>query len=463
MDEQSRETPTERRNGESVGTKLLRIAEKARGDRGLKFVNLYYLMKEELLGECFERLKGNKAAGIDKVTKEEYGANLEANLKELTERLQRMSYRPEAVRRVYIPKPGSGKQRPLGIPCLEDKLVGMALGRILEAIYEEDFIENSYGFRPGRGCHDALRALSQAVEKGNTNYVVEADVKKFFDSVDHDWMIRMLEERIGDKRILRVVKRFLKAGVMEEGQRKESEEGTPQGSSISPILANVYLHYALDLWFEGIYKKSCKGKAVLIRYADDYVACFQNREDAMEYRAAMEERLKKFGLEVEPTKTKVLEFGPRAEGNARSKGEKPETFEFLGFTHYCSKGRDGRLYRMKRVTSGKKNRAKLVAFKEWIRQERNRPLQWIMEKVAAKLRGHYGYYGVSDNSRGIERFSRGVQRILYKWLNRRSQRRSYKWKDFQTMLDRFKLPKPRIQVNLNGYQAAKFKLKSRVH
>jgi RNA-directed DNA polymerase len=462
VNEQSRETPAEHRSGEPVETKLLCIAEKARRDRGLKFVNLYHLMKEELLGECFKRLKGNKAVGVDEVTKEEYGANLEANLKELTERLQRMSYRPEAVRRVYIPKPGSGKLRPLGIPCLEDKLVGMALGRILEAIYEEEFVEHSYGFRPGRGCHDALRALSHAVENGRTNYIVEADIKKYFDSVEHDWMIRMLEERIGDKRVLRVVKRFLTAGIMEEGQRKESEEGTPQGSSLSPILANVYLHYALDLWFERVYQKSCKGKAVLIRYADDYVACFQNREDAMQYRAAMEERLKKFGLEVEPTKTKVLEFGPRAEGNARERGEKPGTFEFLGFTHYCSKGRDGKRYRMKRVTSGKKNRAKLVAFKEWIRRERDQPLQWIMEKVAAKLRGHYGYYGVSDNTRGIERFTRGVERILYKWLNRRSQRRSYTWEEFLGMLDRFKLPKPRIQVNL-WLPTAKFRLKSRVH
>jgi group II intron reverse transcriptase/maturase len=265
-------------------------------------------------------------------------------------------------------------------------------------------------------------------------------------------MMKMLEERIGDKRVLRVVKRFLKAGVMEEGQRKESEEGTPQGSSLSPILANVYLHYALDVWFEKVYRKSCKGKAKQIRYADDFVACFQNREDAMRYRAELEARLKKFGLELEPTKTKVLEFGASAERNARGRGEKPETFEFLGFTHYCSRDRTGKRYRMKRVTSGKKNRAKLVAFKEWIKHERDRPLQWIMEQVAGKLRGHYRYYGVSDNSRGLERFTRGVQRILYKWLNRRSQRRSYRWEEFLEMLDRFKLPKARIRVNLNVYQ-----------
>lgn len=452
MDEQSRETPAEHRSGEAVETKLRCIAEKARKDRGLKFVNLYHLMKEELLGECFERLKGNKAAGIDEVTKEEYGANLEANLKELTGRLQGMSYRPQAVRRVYIPKPGSEKLRPLGIPCLEDKLVGMALGQILEAIYEEDFVGSSYGFRPERSCHDALRALSHAVEEGNTNYIVEADIKKYFDSVEHEWMMKMLEERIGDKRVLRIVKRFLKAGIMEDGQRKESDEGTPQGSSLSPILANVYLHYALDLWFEGVYRKNCRGKAVQIRYADDYVACFQRREDAMEYQAAMEERLKKFGLEVEPTKTKVLEFGPCAAKQAESRGGKPGTFEFLGFTHYCSRDRRGRRYRMKRVTSGKKNRAKLAAFKEWIKRERDEPLPSIMEQVAAKLRGHYGYYGVSDNSRGLDRFTRGVKRLLYKWLNRRSQRRSYTWEQFLTMLDRFKLPKPRIRVNLHGYR-----------
>ena len=269
MVERSRETPAEHRSGEPVETKLQRIAAKARQERKLKFVNLYYLMNEELLLRSFRRLSEDKAAGIDKVTKDQYAENLEANIKELVSRLQQMAYRPRPVRRVYIPKAGSNKLRPLGIPCLEDKLVQSAMARILGAIYEEDFIENSYGFRPGRSCHDALRELSQTVEWEGTNYIAEADIKGFFDNVDQDWMIKMLEHRIGDKRVLRMVKRFLKSGVTEKGEIRASEEGVPQGGSLSPILANVYLHYALDLWFEKVYRKSCKGKAKLIRYADD--------------------------------------------------------------------------------------------------------------------------------------------------------------------------------------------------
>ncbi len=448
MVEQSRETPAEHRSGEPVETKLLRIAAKAHKERKLKFVNLYHLMNEEMLVECFKRLSENKAAGIDEVTKNEYAERLEANIRELVGRLHRMAYRPQPVRRVYIPKPGSDKRRPLGIPCLEDKLVQSALARILGAIYEQDFVEGSYGFRPGRSCHDALRALSQAVEDEGTNYVAEADIRTFFDKVDQDWLIKMLEQRIADKRVLRMVKRFLKSGVMEAGERRASEEGVPQGGSISPVLSNVYLHYALDLWFEKVYGKSCKGKARLIRFADDFVVCFQNREDAMRFQAALGERLKKFGLEVEPTKTKVLEFGRDAERHARARGGKPETFDFLGFTNYCSRTRDGKRFRMKRVTARKKFRAKLATFKEWLKLNRMKPTQWIMQQVGLKLRGHYGYYGVTDNYRGMARYYREVTKMLFKWLNRRSQRRSYSWEEFEKLLQIFPLPKPRVRVDL---------------
>src|SRR6516225_2914163 len=286
MVEQSRETPAARRSGEPVATKLLRIAAKARQEHKLKFVNLYYLMNEELLLRCFRRLSEDKAVGIDRVTKEQYAESLEPNIKELVGRLHRMAYRPQPVRRAYIPKAGSNKLRPLGIPCLEDKLVQSALAQILGAIYEADFIENSYGFRSGRSCHDALRALSQTVEWEGTNYIAEVDIKGFFDNVSQDWMMKMLGHRIADKRVLRMVKRFLKSGVMEDGEMRASEEGVPQGGSISPVLANIYLHYALDLWFEKVYRKSCKGKAKLIRYADDFVVCFQNREDATRFPAA---------------------------------------------------------------------------------------------------------------------------------------------------------------------------------
>ena len=448
MVEQSRETPAEHRSGEPVETKLLRIAAKARKEPKLKFVNLYYLMNEELLLECFRRLSENKAAGIDEVTKNEYAENLEANISRLVSRLHRMAYRPQPVRRVHIPKPGSGKLRPLGIPCLEDKLVGSALARILGAIYEQDFIEGSYGFRPGRSCHDALRALSRTVEDEGTNYIAEADIKGFFDNVDHDWLMKMLEQRIGDKRVLRLIVRFLKSGVMESGEMRASEEGVPQGGSISPVLANVYLHYALDLWLEKVYRKSCRGKVRLIRFADDFVVCFQNREDAMRFPAELTERLKKFGLEVEPTKTKVLEFGRDAERHARTRGVKPETFDFLGFTHYCSRTKDGRRFRMKRVTSRKKFRAKLVTFKEWLKGNRMKPTQWIMQQVELKLRGHYQYYGVTDNYRGIARFHREVTKVLFKWMNRRSQRRSYRWEEFERLLQLFPLPQPRVRINL---------------
>jgi group II intron reverse transcriptase/maturase len=461
MVEQSGETPAEHRSGEPVETKLLRIAAKARKERELKFVNLYYLMNEELLLRCFRQLSEDKAAGIDKVTKEQYAENLEANIKELVSQLQRMAYRPQPVRRVYIPKAGSGKLRPLGIPCLEDKLVQTGLARILGAIYEEDFIENSYGFRPGRSCHDALRELSQTVEREGTNYIAEVDIKGFFDNVSQDWMIKMLEHRIGDKRLLRMVKRFLKSGVIEEGEIRASEEGVPQGGSVSPVLANVYLHYALDLWFEKVYGKSCKGKAKLIRYADDLVVCFQNREDAARFQAALTERLAKFELEVEPTKTKVLEFGRDAERHARARGERPGTFEFLGFTHYCSRTKDGRRFRMKRVTSRKKFRAKLANLKGWLKRMRVMPTMWILEKVGLKLRGHYAYYGVTDNYRGIDRFYRETTKMLYKWLNRRSQRRSYKWAEFEELLKLYPLPRPRVRVHL-FYRSANDHLRSRV-
>lgn len=448
MVEQSRETPAAHRSGETVETKLLRIAAKARKESKFQFTSLYHLMNEELLLECFRRLSEDKAAGIDEVTKNEYAENLEANISNLVGRLHRMAYRPQPVRRVYIPKPGSGKRRPLGIPCLEDKLVQSALARILGAIYEEDFVDGSYGFRPGRSCHDALRALSQAVEDEGTNYIGEADIKGFFDNVNHDWLIKMLEQRIADKRVLRMVKRFLRSGVMEGGETRASEGGVPQGGSISPVLSNVYLHYALDLWFEKVYRKSCKGKARLIRFADDFVVCFQSREDAMRFPEALAERLNKFGLEVEPTKTKVLEFGRDAERHARVRGGKPETFDFLGFTHYCGRSKDRKRFRMKRVTSRKKFRPKLATFKEWLKRNRMKPTQWIMQQVALKLRGHYQYYGVTDNYRGIARFHREVTKMLFKWMNRRSQRRSYRWEEFERLLEIFPLPSPRVRVNL---------------
>jgi len=442
------ETSGAHRSEEPVATKLQRIAEKARQESSFRFTNLYYLMNEELLRGCFQRLKKDAAAGIDNVTKEMYAENLDTNLVKLLERLHSMAYIPQPVRRIYIPKPGSDKLRPLGITCLEDKLVQAGLVRILEAVYEQDFIEDSYGFRPNRSCHQALRTLNVTVGQGLVSHIVEADIKGFFTNMDQHWIMRFLGHRIGDKLVLRMVKRFLRAGVMEDGELLSSDEGTPQGGVCSPLLANVYMHYTLDIWFEKVFRKNCKGFARLIRFADDYVVCFQRGEDAERFCEEQGKRLNKFNLEVEPTKTKVIKFGRFAIKNAAAKGEKPETFDFLGFTHYCSTRRDGTGFRVKRVTASRKLTAKLAAFKEWLKKSRTMKTADLWAGAKAKLRGHYAYYGVTDNTQGINRFAYEVKNLLFKWLNRRGKRGCLNWQRFNQMLELFPLPEPRIKVSM---------------
>lgn len=437
-----------RSNEESVSTKLQRIAEKASRDKGCCFTSLFHLMNKELLLECFMSLRGNAASGIDNITKAAYGNDLDGNLDRLVERLHRMSYRPQPVLRVYIPKPGSGKRRPLGIPALEDKLVQAGLVKILQCIYEKDFIDDSYGFRPQRGCHDALRALSQTVEGGPIHYIVEADIKGFFDHVDQDQLMIFLSHRIADKRVLRVINRFLKAGIQEDGRHRASERGTPQGGVISPLLSNIYLHYTLDLWFEKRVKAQSEGYARLIRYADDYVACFQTERDAECFEAAMKERLKRFNLEVAPEKTQRFEFGPFAQSKAKARGERAATFDFLGFTHYCSRTRNGQRFRMKRKTISKRFTAKLKAYKEWVRANRTLSTAEIVKTTMAKLRGHIAYYGVTDNIKSVSSFVYWVNKILFKWLNRRGKRGCYTWEKFAKLLSLFQWPKPCIKVNL---------------
>ena len=435
-------------NEESVETKLQRIAEKARSDSNFQFTSLFHLMNEELLLGCFEGLRNNAASGIDGVTKEQYAEQLEENLHDLVDRLHRMAYIPQPVVRVNIPKPGSDKLRPLGIPALEDKIVQAGLSRILQAIYEQDFIDDSNGFRPNRGCHDALRALSQTVENQPINQIVEADIQGFFDNVDQDQLMEFLSHRIADKRILRYIKRFLKAGIQEDGIFRASERGTPQGGVISPLLANIYLHYTLDVWFTKRFIKTCTGTARLIRYADDFVVCFQTEADAKRFRVEMEERLNQFGLEIAPEKTHCIEFGVFAIKRAKARGEKAATFDFLGFTHYCSRSRNGKRFRMKRKTISKRFSAKLRVYKMWLKKNRTLSTPEIIERTVRKLRGHYGYYGVTDNSKGINAFYYEVKGILYKWLNRRGKKGCYSWEKFAKLLARYPLPIPRIMVTL---------------
>ena len=435
-------------NDEGVATKLRRIAEKASREPRFQFTSLFHLMNEELLLGCFERLRNDAAAGIDGVTKADYTANLAENLHDLVNRLHRMAYRPLPVRRVYIPKPGSTNHRPLGIPALEDKLVQAGLVRILQAVYEQDFMDDSYGFRPNRGCHDALRALSRTVENRPVNWIVEADIRGFFDNVDHDRLMAFVAHRMGDQRIQRYIRRFLKAGIQEDGAWRASERGTPQGGVISPLLANLYLHYTLDLWFQRRFQRTCAGGARLIRYADDFVVCFQREDDARRFRLELEQRLEQFGLAVAPEKTKVIAFGVQAPQWAKAQGVKLETFDFLGFTHYGSRSRNGKRFRMKRKTIGKRFTAKLKVYKEWLKANRTLPTPEILRKTAAKLRGHYAYYGVTDNIKRLQAFAYETQRMLFKWLGRRGKRGSYNWEKFRRLLGRYPLPRPRIMVNL---------------
>jgi group II intron reverse transcriptase/maturase len=436
-------------NEESVETKLQRIAEKARSDSTCRFTSLFHLMNRELLWGCFWSLKNNKASGIDQVTKEQYAENLLENLDDLIGRLHRMAYIPQPVRRIHIPKPGSDKKRPLGIPVLEDKLVQAGLSRILQAIYEEDFIDDSYGFRPGRSCHDALRAVSETISNCGTEYIVEADIKGFFDNVDHDQLMEFLAHRIADKRILRYIKRFLKAGISEDGACRASDRGTPQGGVISPLLANIYLHYTLDLWFQRRFHKTCIGTARLIRYADDFVVGFKQEADAIRFRREMEERLNQFGLEIAPEKTRSLEFGPSAQKKAKERGEgKAECFDFLGFTHYCTTTRNGKRFRIGRKTISKRMSAKLKAYKQWVRANRTLPTAEIMRTTANKLRGHFAYYGISGNGKSISCYAYEVRMLLFKWLGRRGKRGSLNYEKFDLLLKRFPLPGARIMVKL---------------
>ena len=418
-------------------TFLRGIAIKARSKQQHRFRDLYRCLNEELIYHAWEALNKRAASGVDKVTAEAYAEDLQGNIQRLVERLKAKRYRAKLVRRVYIPKE-NGKQRPLGIPALEDRLVQSAVTKVLTAIYEQDFLDCSYGYRAGRSAHDAVSELTRELQFGPYHTVVEADIRGFFDHMDHDWLLEMLAQRIDDRAFLGLIRKWLKAGILEtDGEVIHPETGTPQGGIVSPILANVYLHYALDLWFERVVKKSCRGKAVLVRYADDWVCAFQHEDDAERFYQALPDRLKKFGLEIAEEKTNKLRFSRRC----LRKGQR---FIFVGFEFYWEKDRKG-LPRVKRRTAPKKLQGASRRIKAWIKKARHLSKRDFVRGLNRRLTGHYNYFGIIGNGRSINRFYLWVMECTFKWLNRRGgKRKSFTHETFWRAVDRGLFRKPRI-------------------
>jgi group II intron reverse transcriptase/maturase len=438
-----------------VATELAWIGEKARKEPGLVFTSLYHhICDVDNLRACYDTLEPKKATGVDGVTKEEYGRNLEENLRDLSARLKRMGYRPGPKRRSYIPKPGSEKGRPLGISNLEDKIVEEATKRTLEPIYEAVFEDSSYGYRPGRSQHQCLDELGRTIQQRKVNHVVEADIKSFFDKVNHEWMIKFLQHRIGDERVIRLIIRMLKSGIMEDGLMRATEEGTPQGSILSPLLSNIYLHYVLDLWFSRRVKRQSRGEAYYFRFADDFLACFQHKSDAEGFRKRLEDRVEGFGLKLAQEKTRCIEFGRFAREDAQKRGEKPKDFTFLGFTHYCGKTQEG-YFKVKRRTSRKKLGQSLRRFTDWARKGRHVLRKGEMLRQArAKVIGHLSYYAITDNLDRCSYYVYRTKQILFKWLNRKSQRKAYTWASFTQALAWAGWPEPRVRKDLNPCRRA---------
>jgi group II intron reverse transcriptase/maturase len=425
---------------------LDRVRQAASRDKGLRFTTLWHhVYRVDRLREAYFGLRRDAAPGVDGQTWRQYGEDLEARLQDLSGRLQRGAYRAKPVRRVYIAKT-DGRQRPLGVPVLEDKIVQRATVEVLNAVYEADFLGFSYGFRPGRSQHQAVDALSVGIRSKKVNWVLDADIRGFFDTIDHGWLVKFIEHRIADQRVVRHVKKWLNAGVLEDGKRTQVEGGTPQGGSISPLLANIYLHYVFDLWIRWWRRKRAQGDVIVVRYADDIILGFQQRSDAERCLAELRERFRKFNLELHPDKTRLIEFGRFAADNRKGRGGngggKPETFDFLGFTHICDKTRDGRFIVL-RQTMRKRMRAKLKELKLELRRRLHDPVPEVGRWLGAVVRGHFRYYGVPRNGPALTLFRYQVVGLWLRTLRRRSQKHRVTWARMWRLVQRW-LPSPRI-------------------
>jgi RNA-directed DNA polymerase len=430
--------------GNDVPSALERIRRLAKQEKGVKFNNLmHHIYNIERLRKCFFEMKKKAAAGIDKVTWKGYEENLEINLQDLSHRLKTGGYKAQAVRRVFIDK-ADGKKRPLGVPVLEDKLVQRSAVEVMNAIYETDFLGFSYGYRPGRNQHNCLDALYVALLTRKVNWVLDADIKGFFDSLNHEWLIKFVEHRIGDDRVIRLIHKWLKAGVMVEGIKEESSEGVPQGGSISPLLANIYLHYVLDLWVDHKRKDKSGGEVIITRWADDFVMGFEHQSQAEKYLGELKDRMQKFGLELHPEKTRILEFGPWAINNRkRRKQTKPESFNFLGFTHIVGIKRSNRMYTVFRRTIRKKMRAKLKEVKQELRERMHHPVDDQGKWLKSIVEGHNRYYGVPSNVAAMGTFRYAISNMWWRTLRRRGDRRKFTWKRMEKIVDLW-LPKVKL-------------------
>lgn len=435
------ETPSSR----TVSTKLEQIAMRAREAPDMAMRTLAHLIDVDWLTEAFHRTRKDGAVGIDRQTGEDYERNLGKNLRSLHERAKTGSYRAPPVRRAYIPKDG-GRMRPLGIPTFEDKVLQRAVTMVLEAVYEQDFLDCSYGYRPGRSAHDALKALRDATMSMGGGWILEADIVGFFDALDHDHLRNALARRIADGGLLRLIGKWLNAGVMEGRDLQRADSGTPQGGVISPLLANVYLHEVLDTWFERDVKPRMKGRAVLVRYADDFVIVFAQEDDARKVMAVLGKRLAKYGLTLHPEKTRLARFqSPRSKSNDDDDDDKGATsFDFLGFTHHWAKSHAGYWVVMLRTAKSRFSRG-LARISEWCRLHRHHPLQVQQRGLSQRLRGHYGYFGVVGNGHALERFNDAVYATWRGWLNRRSQRARMTWQQMRRLVKQYPLPAPPLR------------------
>ena len=430
---------------------LERIRQAANRDKQMRFTSLWHhVYSIEALGNAYYSLKRDAAPGVDGETWREYGLELEDNLRDLSGRLKRGAYRAKPVKRTYIPK-SDGRQRPLGVTTLEDKIVQRATTTVLNEIYETDFVGFSYGFRPGRSPHDALDALYVAVMTKKVSWVLDADIRGYFDAIDHDWLMKFIEHRIADKRVLRHIKKWLNAGVLEEGAKIDVEEGVPQGGSVSPLLANVYLHYIFDLWAHQWRQKHATGDIVIVRFCDDFVVGFEHQQEAEQFKQALIERFEKFNLELHADKTRLIEFGRFAAKNReRTALGKPETFDFLGFTHICGRTQKGKFIVL-RHTIGKRMRRKLMELGKELRRRLHVPIPLVGKWLRSVLNGHFRYFGVPGNSRKLESFRYHLSQLWYKVLRRRSQRSKLNWERMKRLIERW-LPKVRVMHPYPDFQ-----------